>query len=115
MKQKNSIPSLVFMLLILLQSLTVSAQLSRASNKGSNPYRNTYQRMSSGSSAPYTLEIRNGTLWAWGFNGDGELGDGTTIQRNSPVQIGTGNTWTNISTGNGHTLGLKSDGTLWAW
>ena len=35
----------------------------------------------------------NGTLWAWGKNTFGELGDGTNVLKNSPVQIGTDNNW----------------------
>ena len=36
----------------------------------------------------HTISLRaDGTLWAWGFNGDGQLGDGTTAYKNSPLQI----------------------------
>ena len=58
-----------------------------------------------------------GTLFAWGSNVFGELGDGTTIRKSSPVQI-PGTTWNDISNGGGngyHTLARKSDGTLWSW
>ncbi len=57
----------------------------------------------------------DGTLWAWGGNAHGQLGDGTEIDRNAPVQIGTGNNWMKIETGNDYSLGLKTDGTLWVW
>ena len=58
----------------------------------------------------------DGTLWAWGANGAGQLGDGTIIHRSSPVQIGTGTNWADISTGNiQHTSATKTDGTLWSW
>jgi alpha-tubulin suppressor-like RCC1 family protein len=62
-----------------------------------------------------TVAIKSdGTLWAWGQNNYGQLGDGTNIDKNIPVQIGTDNTWRYISAGS-DTLALKSDGTLWAW
>jgi uncharacterized repeat protein (TIGR02543 family) len=57
----------------------------------------------------------NGTLWAWGCNRNGALGDGTTIDRYSPVQIGTDANWAKISAGHLHSLALKTDGSLYAW
>ena len=63
----------------------------------------------------HILAVTNGgTLYGWGSNTNGQLGDGTTTQRNSPVQIGT-STWSKVSCGNNHNLGIKIDGTLWAW
>lgn len=63
----------------------------------------------------FTLALKNnGTLWAWGNNENGRLGDGTTINRHSPVQIGT-STWKDIAAGNYHSIGIKTDGTLWQW
>ena len=61
----------------------------------------------------------DGTLWSWGYNGEGQLGinvQGTANNQNrsSPVQIGTGATWVDIGVGN-HNIALKSDGTLWSW
>ena len=58
----------------------------------------------------------NGTLWGWGTNNDGRLGLGDTTQRTSPVQVGTDTNWASVScSGNGHTLAIKTNGTLWAW
>lgn len=64
----------------------------------------------------YGLAIKNnGTLWGWGANYYGMLGDGTGTTRNLPVQIGTDTNWSKISAGTVNTLAIKNDGTLWAW
>jgi len=58
----------------------------------------------------------DGTLWAWGGNSYGQLGDGTTVnRRNAPVQVIGLDNVIEISAGNEHNLALKEDGTLWAW
>jgi alpha-tubulin suppressor-like RCC1 family protein len=56
-----------------------------------------------------------GTLWAWGLNDNGQLGDGTVVNRSSPVQIGALTTWTKIAAGLAHSAAVRSDGTLWSW
>ena len=64
----------------------------------------------------HSLAIQtDGTLWAWGYNGYGELGDGTNVDKNSPMQIGIATNWTSISAGGAHSLAIKTDGSLWAW
>ncbi len=64
----------------------------------------------------HTVAVANdGTLWAWGQNNAGQLGDGTTTNRLSPVQIGTESDWLHVSAGSWHTIALKENGTLWAW
>jgi alpha-tubulin suppressor-like RCC1 family protein len=63
----------------------------------------------------FTVAIRSdNTLWAWGLNNIGQLGQGNTTSRSSPVQIGT-SSWTSITVGKTFCLGIRSDGTLWAW
>lgn len=64
----------------------------------------------------YTAAIRtNNTLWMWGTNTNGQLGQNNTTNRSSPVQVGTLSNWAKVSVGNGHTLAVKTDGTLWSW
>ena len=57
----------------------------------------------------------DGTLWAWGLNSNGQLGDGTTINRLTPVQVAGLSIVTTIAGGTDHSIALKSDGTVWAW
>ncbi len=68
-------------------------------------------------SAHSLLLKQNGTLWAWGNNQSGQLGDGdwSTTDKHSPVQVGTSMDWVAVTAGGWHALGIKSDGTLWAW
>lgn len=60
----------------------------------------------------------DGTLWTWGQNDNGQLGDGTIISSFIPHQIGS-DTWLMVSCGKGEgssfCVGLKPDGTVWAW
>lgn len=64
----------------------------------------------------HNLAIKaDGTLWAWGLNTFGAIGDGTTTNKLAPVRIGSGTDWSQIEAGNGHSLALKTDGSLWAW
>jgi alpha-tubulin suppressor-like RCC1 family protein len=69
-----------------------------------------------------TLAIKtDGTLWAWGGNGIGQLGLGNGdnyTSRSSPTQVGAGTNWSKIAMsedGSTSVLATKTDGTLWAW
>jgi alpha-tubulin suppressor-like RCC1 family protein len=57
----------------------------------------------------------DGTLWSWGRNVYGQLGDGTTIDKSSPVQVGTLTTWSKVAGGAGQFYAIKNDNTLWSW
>ena len=58
----------------------------------------------------------DGTLWTWGYNSLGKLGDGTTTSRSSPgTTAGGGTNWCMASSGPGHAVAIKTDGTLWTW
>ena len=56
----------------------------------------------------------DGKLFAWGKAINGQLGDGTTINKSSPVQIGS-SSWIAVSAGASHAVGLRSGGTLFTW
>lgn len=55
----------------------------------------------------------DGTLWSWGANEFGQLGDGGTSARSSPAVIG--HDFVLASAGHAHSVALKIDGSLWAW
>jgi alpha-tubulin suppressor-like RCC1 family protein len=58
----------------------------------------------------------DGTLWTWGRNSQGQLGDNSTTDRSSPVQTVSGGTnWRQVAGGSFHTAAIKTDGTLWTW
>lgn len=59
--------------------------------------------------------LEDGTLWAWGFNWYGGLGNGTTDDANLPQLIDGTSRWQSVSSGLFHSLGVKMDGSLWAW
>lgn len=69
----------------------------------------------------HTLALKSdGTLWTWGADDWGQLGDGCTYASTcynhySPGQVGTDNTWSKVSAGTVHSVAIKSDGTLWSW
>lgn len=59
--------------------------------------------------------LDDGTVWAWGYNNKGQLGDGTTADRTTPVKLQLLSSVKSISCGANHTLAVKNDGTVWAW
>lgn len=60
--------------------------------------------------------IKNdGTLWAWGSGSNGIIGNGTAINRSSPVQIGALTDWVRVNQGSFNAVAIKTDGTLWTW
>ena len=64
----------------------------------------------------HSLALRaDGTVWAWGGNAKGQLGDGTTVDRPTPTQIPTLSGIKGLSASQTYSLALKSDGTVWGW
>ena len=66
----------------------------------------------------FVIDIE-GNLWGWGYNGEGQLGDGTTTGRTTPVQITASNgsvtKFQSVSVGYYHSLAIDIEGNLWAW
>ncbi len=64
----------------------------------------------------HTLAIKeNHSLWAWGRNNKGQLGDGTKVDKYVPTQIDSATNWADIAGGEAFSMAIKTDGTLWGW
>lgn len=69
-------------------------------------------------SSGFWLAVRSdGSLWAWGQNSSGELGNGDTTPSiiPNPIRIGTGDTWVDVSAALTSSYGLTADGRLYTW
>jgi YD repeat-containing protein len=66
--------------------------------------------------AGHNLALRSdGTVWAWGHNNKGQLGDGTTTNRSLTVQVTGLTEVVAVAAGGDSSYALRSDGTVWAW
>ena len=78
----------------------------------------TWSTLTGGFSFDSRGGIKNdGTLWMWGRNNHGQLGQNDLVSQSSPVQI-PGTNWSNVSAGGDNeqsTVAIKTDGTMWAW
>jgi alpha-tubulin suppressor-like RCC1 family protein len=63
----------------------------------------------------HVLTIKDGVLYGWGDNSEGQLGLGNKSIEYSPRQIGAGDDWEQITAAAMHSLAIKKDGSLWAW
>jgi alpha-tubulin suppressor-like RCC1 family protein len=79
---------------------------------GGSGYLTDIVAIAAGDSHSLALED-DGTVWAWGGNGSGQVGNGNTTDQTYPVSVLSGAIA--IAAGGSHSLALKSDGTVWAW
>jgi alpha-tubulin suppressor-like RCC1 family protein len=64
----------------------------------------------------HSLAVKSdGTIWAWGLNNSGQLGDATNVQRLTPVQVSGFTGGVAVGAGTAHSFAVKSDGSMWAW
>jgi len=80
---------------------------------------NTYDWIKVAAGGSNSAAIKNeGSLWCWGLNTLGVLGDDSTVNKSSPVSVaGGGFNWekVSISSASSHCVATKTDGTLWTW
>jgi len=77
---------------------------------------NDWSTVGTGKSSTHNLAIKdNGTLWAWGYNFYGQLGNVPGAEELLPIQIGTDANWSKVACGMFFSIAIKTDGTLWGW
>lgn len=114
-------------------STTYYARAYATDNKGSTTYGNEvsfttnagWKTISAGTFFSAGIKT-DGTLWVWGDNTLGQLGDGSTILRSAPIQVGSETNWKEAVVGGynaensgnlqgPYILAIKKDGSLWGW
>jgi alpha-tubulin suppressor-like RCC1 family protein len=75
----------------------------------------TWGYLTKGSSSVGMATKNDGTMWSWGNNTDGKLGQNDRVNRSSPTQVGALTNWSKVAVGVNASYAIKTDGTLWAW
>jgi len=79
---------------------------------------NTWRSASAGGNGTggFTVAVgTDGTLWAWGENNFGQLGQGDTFNRPTPTRVGNLTSWYAVSAGGAHAVATRQNGDLYAW
>lgn len=71
-------------------------------------------KIATGGNSTFAIKT-DGTVWGWGGNLNGRLGDGSVADRRGPVQVADIEKIVSVAPGENHTLALANDGTVWAW
>ena len=77
----------------------------------------SWKSISVGSNHMAAIRASDSSLWTWGGNSTGQLGDGTTVAKSSPVKIGS-SSWSMVAAGRdnfAHTVAIDITGALYAW
>lgn len=71
--------------------------------------------LSNGKDSHMLAITSDGSVWAWGTNDFGELGDGSTTDAWVPIQAGTTGNAVAVAAGGFHSVALMDDSTVWCW
>ena len=98
------------------ESLTLKAVAYRTGLTTSSVTTGEYKRVGISAGIYHTILAQaDGTVWTWGGNYEGQIGNGTTTPRPTPAQVPGLSGVVAVAAGYYHSVALTSDGTLWAW
>ena len=83
--------------------------MSANSNKAALNIKDVIYKMRDGDWASTDVLQQYG-LWTWGYNGEGQLGDGTSVNKSSPIRVGSLTNWKNLpesSSTSSHTMAIR--------
>lgn len=106
MKNKRKLMSAIVTVICIMTGTVAFAPTKAAA------YGDSFATISAGEGHSAAIK-QDGSLWVWGNNEYGQLGDGTKIDRHTPVKIM--DDVVAVSAGSSHTVVIKTDGSLWAW
>jgi alpha-tubulin suppressor-like RCC1 family protein len=76
----------------------------------------SWKSISKGDGGGFTIAIKSdSSIWTWGYNNWGQLGNGTLNNKIYPEKILTQKKWQTVSAGGGHALAIDINGSMWAW
>jgi hypothetical protein len=96
-----------FFIILVLLSAGVPCTFADTGNSG-------FVRVETGEAHVVALKS-DGTVWTWGSNMAGALGNGTERSRYAPAKVEGVDGIIDIAAGRGFSVALKSDGTVWGW
>jgi len=109
MKRQLRVFLVVVMIIVqAIQPVYGGVRLSQESAEG-------YSKLLSASNGFSEVVKSDGTVWSWGYNALGQLGDGTKVHRYVPRMVNNLSNVVQVSGGYGHSIALKADGTVWSW
>ncbi|RYF91085.1 MAG: T9SS type A sorting domain-containing protein [Chitinophagaceae bacterium] len=75
-----------------------------------------WQNIATGNAANHSMAIQSyGSLFGWGENVNGQVGDNTTNNKPSPVRVGSVTDWKAIAVNGSHSMAIRTNGELWGW
>lgn len=77
-------------------------------------YAQCWNQVSTGNNFTMAIKTDN-TLWGWGSNSQGQLGDSTNTSKMIPHLVSPDSNWVSVSCGEFMTVAMKSDGSIWSW